>query len=219
MPTITLSISDVTKDATKTTIADTTTYTTPARVEYYSIFHALKVDVNDQETALTVLSQGTPTSAISWDVTTPTDGHHRFKLLLYWVWEGATTFEIGDVVERNTILYKAVLQNTNIDPEVNGGGEWLVHVPSSDDNDEQLVTSGILDCILFYRLKTCFAKEVTLAAEVACECSDDKKPSEIQRYEKKGVLIDGIAVDNYQNRFSAGEKKVLYMSKLCPNCN
>lgn len=219
MPTITLSISDVTKDATKTTIADGTTYTSPARVEYYSVFHALKVDESDVESALTVLSQGTPTSASSWDVTTPVDGYHRFKLLLYWVWEGATTFEIGDIVERNTVFFKALIQNDGIDPEINGGGEWELHVASSDDDEEQLVVSGVLDCILFYRLKTCFAKEVALAADIACGCAVDKKPAEIQRYERKGLLIDGIAVDNYQNRFLAGETKVLYMSKLCPNCN
>ena len=219
MPTITLSVSDVTKDASKTTIADGTTYTSPARSEYYSVFHALKVDESDVESAAVVLSQGIATSASSWDVTTPVDGHYRFKLLLYWTWEGTTTFEIGDVVERNTVFYKAVLQNTNIDPEVNGGGEWAVHVSSSDDDAETLVESGVYDCILFFRLKTCFAKEVALAADIACGCAVDKKPAEIQRYERKGLMIDGIAVDNYQNRFSAGETKVLYMSKLCPNCN
>ena len=217
MPTITLSVSDVTKDAIKTTIADTTAYTAPARSEYYSIFHALKVDENDVETPLTVLSQGTATSASAWDVTTPTDGYHRFKLLLYWTWAG-TQHEIGDVVERNTVFYKALAQNT-IDPEINSGGEWEVFIPTSADDEEQNVVSGILDCILFYRLKTCFDKDVALAADIACGCAIDRKPAEIQRYERKGLLIDGIAVDNYQNRFLAGEVKVQYMSKLCPNCN
>ena len=216
---MTLIISDVLKDASKTTIADDTTYTTPARSEYYSQFKAYKVDENDQESELVVATQGTPTSVSSWVVTTPTDGHHRFKLFLYWIWEGATTFEIGDIVERSGLYYIALLQNTNEPPEGAIGVEWAVHTISDDDEGTANLIVDTTNCILFYRLKTCFGKDVAIAADIACGCAPDKKPAEIQSYERKGVLIDGIAVDNYQLRFSEGEKKVQYMSKLCPNCN
>ena len=215
---MTLIISDVLKDASKTTITDDTTYTTPARSDYYSHFYAYKVDVNDQETELVVATQGTPTSVSSWVVTTPTDGHHRFKLFLYWIWEGATTFEIGELVERSGTFYIALTQNTNVPPEGAIGTDWAVHLPTALDEGATNLIVDTTNCILFYRLKTCFAKEVAIAADIACGCAPDKKPAEIQSYERKGVLIDGIAVDNYQLRFSEGEKKVLYMSKLCPNC-
>jgi len=217
---MTLQVSSVLQDASKTTIQDTTTYTTPARSEYYSQFYAYKVDVDNQESALAVTSQGTPTSQTTWEVTTPTDGHHRFKLLLYWVWEGASTFEVGDIVERNGSFYIANTQNSGDDPaDVTPSGNWDAHTASVTDESVSNVVATTFDCVLFYRLKTCFAKEVALAASIACECNDDKKPAEIQKYERFGVLIDGIAVDNYQQRFNEGEKKVRYMAKLCPNCN
>ena len=215
---MTLQVSSVLKDASKTTIQDTTEYTTPARSEYYSQFYGYKVDVDDQETELVVTSQGTPTSQTTWEVATPQDGHHRFKLLLYWIWEGNSAFEIGDVVERSGTFYVALTQNTNVPPEGSIGTDWAVHTPTVADTSVANVVSLTLDCILFYRLKTCYAKEVAKAASIACECDDDKKPSEIQKYERYGVLIDGIAVDNYQTRYAEGEKKVRYMAKLCPNC-
>lgn len=215
-----LIVSSVLQDASKTTIQDTTTYTTPARSDYYSHFYAYKVDVDNQETALAVTSQGTPTSQATWEVTTPNDGHHRFKLLLYVVWNGVDTFEIGDIVNRNGNYYIANTQNTNDDPEdVSPSGNWDAHTATVADEAVSNVVTTTLECILFYRLKTCFAKEVAKAASIACECDDDKKPAEIQKYERLGVLIDGIAVDNYQTRYSAGEKKVRYMAKLCPNCS
>jgi hypothetical protein len=214
---MTLQVSSVLQDASKTTIQDTTTYTTPARSEYYSQFYAYKVDVDNLESALAVTSQGTPTSQATWEVTTPTDGHHRFKLLLYWVWEGATSFSIGDIVERNGSFYIANTANSGDDPE--NLSNWDLHTASVEDEDVANVITTTLDCVLFYRLKTCFAREVAHAASVACECDDDKKPVEIQKYERLGVLIDGIAVDNYQQRFNDGEQKVRYMAKLCPNCN
>ena len=214
---ITLKVKSVLNDASQTTIEDTTEYTSPARSSYYSQFYAYKVSELDVEEARTVLSQGTPTSASEWVVDTPGDGHHRFNLLLYWVWEAATTFEIGDVVERSGTFYIALTQNTNEAPEGSVGVNWAVHTASAADVAVANVESGQLDCILFYRLKKCFAKEVASAAQIACGCADDKKPSEIQRYERYGVLIDGIAVDNYQARYSDGEKKVRYMAKLC-NC-
>jgi len=215
---MTLKVKSVLKDSSKATIEDTTTYTSPARSEYYSQFHAFKVDVNDAESALIVTSQGTPISASEWEVTTPNEGHHRFIKLLYWVWESATTFALGDIVERNGVFYRSILDspaNLNKDPEAEPT-YWAVHTAVVADGDVANVIEDVLDCILFGRLKAAFAKVTAIAAEISCECSIDKKPVEIQRYERLGLLIDGIAVDNYQARYSNGEKKVIYMSKLVP---
>jgi len=216
---MTLIVKSVLKDSSKATIEDTTTYTSPARSEYYSQFHAFKVDTNDQESALVVTSQGVPTSASEWEVTTPNEGHHRFKKLLYWVWESSTTFALGDIVERNGVFYISILDspaNTNKDPELETT-YWSVHTASAADGSVANVIEDVLNCILFGRLKRAFAKVTALSAETACECSNDKKPAEIQRYERLGLMIDGIAVDDYQQRYSNGEKKVIFMSKLVPN--
>lgn len=215
---MTLIIKSVLKDSSKATIEDTSTYTSPARAEYYSQFHAFKVDVDDNESVLAVTSQGTPISASEWEVTTPNEGHHRFIKLLYWVWESATTFAIGDLVERNGVFYRSILDspaNLNKDPE-SEDTYWAVHTAVVADGDVANVIEDVLDCILFGRLKKAFASTTALAAEISCECSIDKKPVEIQRYERLGLLIDGIAVDAHQARYSNAEKKVIYMSKLVP---
>lgn len=213
----TLIVSAVLKDSSKATITDTTTYTSPARTAYYSVFYASKVDENDNVTDAVVTTQGDPNAIAEWEVTTPVDGHYRFTLNLYTVWT-AIAFVTGDIVERNGVLYIAVSDNS-VDPDINGGGEWAIHTGTSADYLVTNVEYGLLNCILFGRLKVCFATETAEAARTACACDDDKKPAEIQKYERLGVLIDGIAVDNYQTRYSEGEKKVQYMSKLCPNCD
>ena len=214
----TLTVSSVLKDNSKATITDSTTYTSPARVDLYSIFYAYKVDENDVETALSVVTQGTPTTVLEWDVFTPTDGHNRFILVLYPVWV-SQAYVAGNLVERNGVIYICLLDHAGVDPEVNGGSEWAVHTATGADYLVDNVEYGLLNCVLFGRLKVCFATETAEAARTACACDDDKKPSEIQRYERLGILIDGIAVDNYQTRYSNAEKKVRYMSKLCPNCD
>lgn len=216
---MTLIVKSVLQDSSQATIEDTTTYTSPARAMYYSQFHAFKVDVNDQESALEITSQGTPTTASEWEVATPNEGHHRFQKLLYWVWEAATTFAIGDIVEHNGVFYRSILDspiNQNKAPDTETT-YWAVHTAVPADGDVANVIEDILDCILFGRLKGAFAKVTAYAAEVSCECSIDKKPAEIQRYERLGLLLDGIAVDSYQGRYSNAEKKVIYMSKLVPN--
>ena len=214
---ITLQLKDVLKDASKVTIEDVSTYTTPARSDLYSVFYAYKLDELENKTTLITEVQGDQNAASEWVVVTPTDGYHRFQLILYTVWT-ATAFVIGNLVERNGVIYIA-LTNNSTDPEVTVGTDWAIHVGSSDDSSVANVESGLLNCILFYRLKTCFAKEVASVANTACLCDVDKKPLNIQKYERLGVLIDGIAVDNYQTRYTQGEKKVQYMSKLCPNCS
>jgi hypothetical protein len=215
----TLTVSSVLKDSSKATITDSTTYTSPTRAEQYSVFYANKVDENDVDTALAVTTQGDPNAVREWEVTTPQDGHHRFTLVLYIVWTNVA-FTADDIVERNGVLYKCLItHDPGVDPEVNGGNEWAVHTGSVVDYLVDNVAYGLLNCVLFGRLKVCFATETAEAARTACVCDDDKKPSEIQRYERYGILIDGIAVDNYQARYSNGEKKVRYMSKLCPNCD
>jgi len=215
---ITLVVASVLKDSSQATIEDTTTYTTPARSSYSSVFYAYKVDEDEVTSALIVASQGVVTSANEWEVATPADGYHRFKLLLYWIWEAATSFVTDDVVIHNDVYYKALQANSNTDPEGSIGVNWEVFTASADDTVEQLVESSELNCVLFGRIKTCFAKETAKAGDTACLCSDDKKPSAIQRYERLGVLVDAIAVDNYQMRFGEGEKKVIYTSKICVDC-
>ena len=214
----TLTVSSVLKDNTQATITDSTTYTSPARADLYSIFYAYKVDENDTETALGIVTQGDRNAVAEWTVYTPTDGHNRFILVLYPVWV-SQAYVAGNLVERNGVIYICLLDHSGVDPEVNGGSEWAVHTAIGADYLVDNVEYGLLNCVLFGRLKTCFAEETAEAARTACACDDDKKPSEIQRYERLGILIDGIAVDNYQTRYSNAEKKVRYMAKLCPNCD
>lgn len=212
---ITLIVSSVLDDSSKATIQDTTTYTTPARNLYSSVFYAYKVDQDEVTSALIVTSQGVVTTAAEWEVTTPADGYHRFKVLLYWDWDAVTNFVTGDVVHyTDDLYYKALQNNDNVIPDTLGAN-WALHTASAADTVEQLVESGELNCILFGRIKACFARETAKAGDTACLCSDDKKPSAIQRYERLGVLVDAIAVDNYQLRFGEGEKKVIYTTKIC----
>lgn len=213
---ITLVVSSVLDDASKVTISDTTVYTTPARSDFHSVFYAFKVSELEAETSLVITSQGVITSASSWEVATPNDGYHRFKLILYPLWV-AGAYTTGQIVSENGVLYIALTDNST-EPEVTVGTDWAVHTSTSDDDADNLEI-GLLNCILFFRLKTCFAKEVAKSASIMCECSVDKKPVDIQKYERLAVLLDGIAVDSYQTRFIEGEKKVKYMSTLCPNCN
>jgi len=211
--TITLVVKSVLQDSSKTVIEDTTTYTAPARSSFSSVFYAFKVDENEVATARTVTTQGVLTTASEWEVATPEDGYFNFQLLLYWIWESGTAFVTDDVVIHSGIYYKALQNGTNKNPATETT-YWAVHTASVDDTTEQLVESGELNCILFGRIKAAFARETAEAARVACACDDDKKPSRIQRYERLGVLVDGIAVDNYQLRFGEGEKKVLYTTKI-----
>lgn len=211
---ITLVVKSVLKDSSITTIEDTTTYTSPARNLYSSVFYAYKVDQDEVLSTLIVASQGIVTSSSEWEVTTPVDGYHRFLLLLYWDWDAGTAFVTDDVVHyTDDLYYKALQDNTNVIPTTLGVN-WELHSASADDTEEQLVESGVLNCILFGRIKAAFARETAEAGRIACVCDDDKKPSQIQRYERLGVLVDAIAVDNYQLRFGEGEKKVLYTTKI-----
>lgn len=210
-----LIVESVLKDSSKAIIKDTTVYTSPARSSYYSNFYAYKVDTLDQEVVAVVTTQGDPTTAITWEVTTPQDGHYRFKLLLYWIWESVTTFAIGEVVYRSGTYYIALTSNSNTAPETSIGVDWDIHTPTVADSTVANVILDELNCILSGRLKACFSKEVAAAAAIACGCDIDKKPMAIQRYERLALLINGIAVDDYQGRYAEGEKKVLYMTKIC----
>lgn len=214
---ITLQIKSVLKDASAVTVEDVTVYTVPARNTLYSVFYAFKVDELETTAPLAITTQGNPTLSNTWEAITPIDGYHRFELMLYTTWT-ATAFTTGAIVERNGILYIALTDNST-DPEIPLNTDWATHIGSIADKNVSNVESGLLNCVIFYRLKTCFAKEVANVAATACMCDVDKKPLNIQRYERLGVLIDGIAVDDYQTRYTDGEKKVRYMSKLCSNCN
>jgi len=212
---ITLVVDSVLDDSSKATIKDTTTYSSPARNLYSSVFYAYKVDEDEVTSALAVTSQGVVTTVDEWEVTTPADGYHRFLLLLYWDWDATTNFVTGDVVHYTDGLYYKALQNNDNQVPTGLSPNWVLFSASAADVDEQLVETGTLNCILFGRIKGCFASEVAAAGDIACLCADDKKPSQIQRYERLGVLVDAIAVDNYQQRFGEGEKKVIYTTSIC----
>ena len=214
---ITLAVSSVLDDNSKATITDTTTYSSPARNLYSSVFYAYKVDRLEVTADVTVTSQGVVTTVTEWEVATTVDGYYRFQLLLYLIWT-SVSYVTGDVVIHNGIYYKALQNNAATAPDTSIGVDWEVHTASAADTVEQLVESGVLNCILFGRIKQCFAQEVAKAGDTACACADDKKPAQIQRYERLGVLVDAIAVDNYQLRFGAGEDKVIYTTKICADC-
>jgi hypothetical protein len=212
---ITLIVSSVLKDASVTTIGDTTTYAD--RSAFYSTFYAYKVDEDDQETAIANIDQGDPSSVLTWAVATDVDGHYRFKNLLYPIWDGGEGYVTDDVVYYSGVYYTAIQDNSNQQPDISIGTNWAVHTPTVVDEDISNMEVGVLDCILFYRLKTCFSQEVAVVSKTLTpyEAVDFRTPAQLQTYERYGVLIDGIAVDNYQQRFAEGEKKVLYMTKLC----
>lgn len=214
---MTLIIKSVLQDSSKAIIEDTTTYTSPARDKYYSHFYAYKIPVIDapgNETVVIVSSQGDRNAILEWEVTTPEEGWHRFQKLLYWVWEAATTFAVGDIVENSGIFYISLQANNTGQDPITETAYWEIHTPSAADSTVANVINDVLDCILYGRLKSAYAKTVAIAAEISCECSIDKKPVEIQRYERLALLLNGIAVDNHQTRYSNGEKKVIYMSKI-----
>lgn len=210
---IILHVKSVLKDASQVTIEDNSTYTTPARADLHSVFHAFKVDELENTTPLTVVAQGDPVTAAEWQVETPQDGYHRFTLIQYPKWVGGA-YVTDQVVAEDGVLYIAAV-GTIEQPSTSIGVDWNIYTSVIEDEDNDDNEAGTLNCILFYRIKTCFAKEVARVASIACMCDVDKKPLNIQKYERLGVLVDGIAVDGYQTRYTEGEKKVQYTTKIC----
>jgi hypothetical protein len=220
---------DITAPGTTSIWDDQSTYTSPARNQVALDLTAFKVDENQVESALSVVTFN-PKTVAQFTTTNTFDGWYKYYFIILDDWLVGTTYNTHDLVwsAAQTQFYEYIYPSPTAGNAVTNPTYWaVVTSPSLKLRNLGTATAPtnirgyqIINKVVSFLTSICFSKAVAINSKEDCGCDGDcgcggKAGKLAGRIED---LLTTIEFDEVRGLYIEGERDARLAEKYCDDC-
>lgn len=220
---------DITAPGTTSIWNDNSTYSTPARNQVALDLTAFKVDENQVESALSVVTFD-PKTVTEFTTTNTIDGYYRYYFIILNDWLIDTQYTRYDIVwsPAQALFYEYINVTPSTGNLVTNPTYWnpIISPSLKLRNINTVIEPGniqayqIIDKVVSFQTSICFSKAVALQSKEDCNCDEDcgcggKVAKLVDRIED---LLTTLEFDEVRGLYIEGERAARLSQKYCEDC-